>query len=182
MFIDISDRVEVELAKNGGEPGPMGVTDFSITSGNVVTAADIDAIANQLEDRSFAVVHTGWSQFYWASGPALQGPYVNDFNFPGFSNTAVERLIEIEEARGIRINGIGVDNLTVDSGAATGAPDFASGAFPAHRLGLARGWKTLENLVTTPEMADGECTLFIGAMNHRGGVAGWARIFARCER
>ena len=32
------------------------------------------------------------------------------------------------------------------------------------------------------ELGAGERSLFIGAMNHRGGVAGWARIFARCVR
>ncbi|MEE8245081.1 MAG: cyclase family protein [Pseudomonadales bacterium] len=181
VVIDISERVDAELSKNEGNPGPIEVTNFGGASASVVTAADIDAIADQLEDRSFVIVHTGWSQFYWSSGPGQQGPYVNGFNFPGFSEEAIARLIEIETSRGIRINGIGADNLTVDAGEETGAPDLAAGAFPAHRLGLARGWKMLENLANTAELRTG-CTLFVGAMNHRGGVAGWARIFARCTR
>ena len=40
----------------------------------------------------------------------------------------------------------------------------------------------LENLANTAELRTGQCDLFVGAMNHTGGVAGWARIFARCVR
>ncbi len=82
----------------------------------------------------------------------------------------------------MKINGIGADNITVDAGVETGAPEFGPGAFPAHRYGLARGWKMLENLANTAELRRGQCSLFVGAMNHVGGVAGWARIFARCVR
>ena len=182
VVIDISERVEAELGKNDGVPGPPEVTNFGSSSGNVVTAADIDAIADQIEDRSFILVHTGWSKFYWSSGPGLEGPYVNGFNYPGFSEEAVARLIEIEQSQGVKINGIGADNISVDAGVETGAPEFGPGAFPAHRYGLARGWKMLENLVNTAELRTGQCDLFVGAMNHIGGVAGWARIFARCVR
>ena len=181
VVIDIGARVDAELSKNEGNPGPIEATNFGSATASVVTAADIDAIADQLEDRTWVIVHTGWSQFYWSSGPGQQGPYVNGFNYPGFSEEAIARLIQIETSRGIRINGIGADNLTVDAGEETGAPDFAAGAFPAHRHGLARGWKMLENLANTAELRTG-CTLFVGAMNHRGSVAGWARIFARCTR
>lgn len=180
VVIDISQRVDAELSKNDGSPGPIEVTNFGSASASVVTAADIDAIADRLEARTWVIVNTGWSQFYWSSGPGQQGPYVNGFNYPGFSEAAIARLIEIETSRGIRINGIGADNLTVDAGDATGAPDFAAGAFSAHRYGLARGWKMLENLANTADIGTGKCTLFVGAMNHRGSVAGWARIFARC--
>ena len=180
VVIDISERVNAELGKNDGVPGPVEVTNFGNASTNVVTAADIDAVADQIQDRSFVIVHTGWSRFYWNSGPGLEGPYVNDFNYPGFSREAITRLIEIEKSRGVRINGIGADNLTVDAGEGTGAPEFGPGAFPAHLYGLQRGWKMLENLANTAELGDGSCTLFVGAMNHRGGVASWARIFASC--
>ena len=182
VVIDISERVASELRKNGGVPGPVGVTDFGIASGNVVTAADIDAVADQLQDRSFVIVHTGWSEFYWSSGPGLEGPYVNGFNYPGFSREAIARLIEIERSRSVRINGIGADNLTVDAGESTGAPEFGPDSFPAHVCGLERGWKLLENLANTAELGTGQCNLFVGAMNHTGGVAGWARIFASCVR
>jgi kynurenine formamidase len=180
IFIDISARVDAELRKNNGVPGPSQVTNFGNASGNVVTAADIDAVANQISDRSFVIVHTGWSKFYSTSGPGLEGPYVNGFNFPGVSREAIARLIDIETSRSVRINGIGVDNLTVDAGENAGAPKFGPGAFPAHVRGLQRGWKLLENLTNTAELGKGPCMMFVGAMNHIGGVASWARIFASC--
>lgn len=182
VWIDISARVAAELNKNNGSPGAVAVTNFGNASANVVTAADIDAVADQLQDRSFVIVHTGWSRFYSTSGPGLEGPYVNGFNFPGFSREAITRLIELETSRNVRLNGLGADNLTVDAGENADAPKFGPGAFPAHLYGLQRGWKLLENLTNTAELGNGSCLLFVGAMNHMGGVAGWARIFARCVR
>jgi kynurenine formamidase len=181
VLIDISARVDAELKKNNGVPGPVELTNFGDDSGNVVTAADIDQIADQIGNRSFVIAHTGWSQFYGRSGPGLVGLYVNDFNFPGFSRAAIGRLLEIETSRNVRINGLGADNLTVDAGGNAGSPRFSSGAFPAHVRGLQRGWKLLENLTNTGELRNGECMLFVGAMKHVGGVAGWARIFASCS-
>jgi kynurenine formamidase len=180
VFIDISARVDAELKRNNGAPGSTQVTNFGDASANVVTAADIDAVATQLRDRSFVIVHTGWSRFYSTSGPGLEGPYVNGFNYPGVSREAIARLIDVETSRSIKINGIGVDNLTVDAGENAGAPKFGPGAFPAHLRGLQRGWKLLENLTNTAELGKGPCKLFVGAMNHIGGVASWARIFASC--
>jgi kynurenine formamidase len=182
VFIDISARVEAELKKNSGSPGPPTVTNFGDASPSVVTAADIDAIADRLANRSFVIAHTGWSRFWLTSGPGLEGPYVNGFNFPGFSKAAIARLIDIEASRNIRINGLGADNLTVDVGENTNAPKFGPGAFPAHTHGLQRGWKLLENLATTAELGRGPCTLYVGALNYVGGVASWARVFASCAR
>lgn len=180
VFIDISARVEAELKKNNGSPGPPTVTNFGDASPNVVTVADIDAVADRIANRSFVIAHTGWSKFWGASGPGLEGPYVNGFNYPGFSRAAIARLIEIEAARGIRINGLGADNISVDVGENANAPTFGPGSFPVHARGLQRGWKLLENLATTPELGKGVCTLYVGALNHAGGVASWARIFASC--
>jgi kynurenine formamidase len=39
----------------------------------------------------------------------------------------------------------------------------------------------LENLANTADLRAGQCNLFVGAMNHVGGVAGWARILASCD-
>jgi kynurenine formamidase len=180
VVIDISARVEAELKKNNGSPGPPTVTNFGDSSPNVITAADVDAVADRIGNRSFVIAHTGWSRFWATSGPGLEGPYVNGFNFPGFSRAALARLIEIEASRNIRINGLGADNLVVDVGENANAPKFGPGALPAHARGLQRGWKLLENLATTPELGGGSCTLFVGALNHVGGVASWARVFASC--
>ena len=51
VVIDISNRVASELAKNGGKPSAdVSVTDFSDGSPNVVSADDINAVADQLAD------------------------------------------------------------------------------------------------------------------------------------
>ena len=42
-------------------------------------------------------------------------PYINGLNYPGFGKAAVKKLIEIENRKGIRINGIAMDNLSIDS-------------------------------------------------------------------
>lgn len=118
VLIDIARRVQVELEKNGGKPDPdPKKTNFSDASGNVVTAADIDAIAGQLADGMWLIVHTGWSRFYWQSGPGLEGPYINSFNFPGVSKAAFDRLIELEDQKKIRINGLGADQIQIDTSA-----------------------------------------------------------------
>jgi kynurenine formamidase len=180
VLIDISARVEAELRKNDGIPGTADKTDFSAASGNVVTAADIEAVADKIVDRAYVIAHTGWSKFYWSSGPGLQGPYINGFNYPGFSFDAVQKLIEIEETRGIKINGLGADNVSVDAFENADWTQSSPPTFAAHLYGLQRGWKMLENLTNTHELKNKNCVLFVGAVNHVGGVAGWARIFARC--
>ena len=59
VVIDISARVDAELNKNDGSPGPVEVTNFGSATASVVTAADIDAIADQLEARTWVIVNTG---------------------------------------------------------------------------------------------------------------------------
>ena len=62
VLIDISGRVQRELDKNGGKPSPdTSVTDFGESSGNVVTAADVEAVADQLVDGAWLVMNlVGW--------------------------------------------------------------------------------------------------------------------------
>ncbi len=185
VLIDISRRVQAELDKNGGKASPdTKVTNFSDASGNVVTAADIEMVADQLTNGSWLIAHTGWGQFYWGSGPGLEGPYINGFNFPGVSKAAVDRLIELEDQKGIRISGIGIDQIQTDTGANSDAPTFKNG-FPIHVRGLQRGWTVLENAANTGMLAQakpGSCQLVVGALKHVGGSGGAARVFALCER
>ena len=89
--------------------------DFSEASSNNVTAQDIAAVADKLQNGSWIVVNTGWSRFF--SNPDLAtSPYINGWNFPGVSLAAIDKLIAIENRKGIRINGIAIDNLGIDSG------------------------------------------------------------------
>ncbi len=181
ILIDISERVAAELTKNGGEPDPS-LTDFSEASGNSVTRADIDAIAHQLEAGAYVVAHTGWDRFFNDTAR-----YLNGANFPGFSRGAIDRLIELENAKGIRINGLGADNRSVDNGESFAlfvSGDQALASIPAHIRGLRRGWKMVEDLTNLQTVADSKAkrmTLIVAAAPLGGLTEAPARVFAELE-
>ena len=180
MFFDISSRVRTELAKNSGQPSPdTDVTDFSNASRNVVTRSDVESIAGELSNGAWIVVHSGWSRFFTGAS-VEESPYINGWNFPGFNKDACNRLIEIEDKRGIRINGIVMDNIGIDSG------ESSSGENPwhCHVRGLQRGWKFVENATNLDQLSQaraGSCTLVVGVLKHVAGSGGAARVFALCE-
>ncbi len=184
VTIDIGSRVQTELDKNGGNPSPdTAVTDFSDDSPNVIMPEDVDAVADQLDDGVWIVANLGWSRFYrdanWETTP-----YFNGWNFPGFNNAAIDRLIEIEEKKGIRINGIVIDNIGVDSGESSkGNDDKWSNSFRSHVRGLQRGWKFVENATNLDQVAMAKnCTIVVGAPKHVGGYGGPSRVLAMCQK
>ena len=80
VVIDISGRVQAELDKNGGvASADRAVTDFSNGSGNVVTADDIDAVAERIADGVFLVLNLGWSDFYFQGADFVNGIKVRVF-------------------------------------------------------------------------------------------------------
>ena len=187
VLIDISGRVQTELDKNGGTPSPdKTVTDFSNASGNVVTADDIDGVADQIDDGVWLVLSQGWSRFYFDGPDFGSDPYINGFNFPGLSHAAVDRLIEVENEKGVRINGIVSDVIGVESGESSrGTGDNWANSWPAHVRGLQRGWKLVENANNTGALAQatpGSCTLVVGAPKHVRGTGGPSRVLAMCEK
>jgi kynurenine formamidase len=186
VMIDISGRVQSELDKNGGRPDPDGgVTDFSENSANVVTADDIDAVADQLGDGVWLVVNTGWSKFYFDGTDFAKDPYINGWNHPGLSRAAMDRLIELEKANGYRIRGIVADNIGIESGvSAKGEDDQWTNSWYVHRRGLQRGWLFVENATNLGQlaMAQGSCTLIVGAPKHVRGTGGPSRVLAMCQR
>jgi kynurenine formamidase len=184
VFLDIGARVQAQLDRNGGRPSPdRERTDFSAESGNVVTPSDIDSVRGALRDGSWLVVHAGWSRFFTGSSFETS-PYVNGWNHPGFTPRACDRLIEIEEKRGIRINGLVMDNIGIDSGESSiGEGEFRKG-FHCHVRGLQRGWKFVENATNLHRLREarpGSCTLVVGAPKHVAGSGGPSRVFALCE-
>ena len=191
VMIDIGPRVRKELAKNGGVPSPnKTVTDFSDRSQAVVTAADIDAIADQLTDGSWIVTNLDWARFYFeGESDLLSSPYFNNFNHPGFSGAAIDRLVDIIDKRGLKLGGIAADNITIDSG--QGA--FGDGPGPmrinpwySHTVLMQRGVLFVENLANVNQLATvmnrgATCTIIIGAPKHVRGTGGPSRVFAMCE-
>ncbi len=187
VLIDISGRVQTELAKNSGKPSPdMKITDFSEKSVNVVTADDISAVADQLADDVWLVLSLGWSDFYFQGADFAKDPYINAWNHPGLARAAVDKLIEIETQKGIRIQGIVADNIGIESGeSAKGIDDKWTDSWYAHRRGLQRGWKYVENATNLGQLAmakPGSCTLIVGAPKHVRGTGGPSRVIALCDK
>ncbi len=188
VLIDISDRVRAELARNGGMPSPdLSVTDFSDSSLATVRAADIDAVADQIENGVWVVARLGWSHFYGAGDENWDSsPYVNALNHPGFTAEAIDRLIEIMDRKGVKISGIAADSLSTDSGeGAKGSDDKWSNAWPAHVRLYQRDILIVENLANLERLAlverNADCSLVVGALKHVGGTGGPARVIAACE-
>ncbi len=189
VYIDISARVGKELAKNGGKPSPdPRVTNFGDASGNSLTPADIETVADRIVDRAWIVVHSGWDALFVGKSPAdpFMHPYINGLNYPGFGKAAVEKLIEIETRKGVRINGIVMDNLSIDSGesgrGSDGKNPFGDGWY-VHRMGLSRGWKLLENAAKLGQLKGEteDCTLIAGAIRLTSASGAPARVIAACR-
>ena len=187
VLIDISGRVEMELAKNGGVPSPdISVTDFSNASANVVTADDIAAVSDKIKNGVWLVLNTGWSKFYFSGADFAKDPYINGFNHPGMNKGAVDKLIDIMDQKGVLIGGIIADNIGIDSGqSAVGDDDKWTNSWHAHVRLLQRGVKFVENATNLGQLAmandPGKCTIVVGAPNHVGGTGGPSRVLALCK-
>ena len=187
VLVDISARIQAELDKHGGRPSPdPSVTDFSDASGNVVTADDIAAVADSIDAGVWLVLSQGWSRFYFQGADFGNDPYINGWNYPGLTPAAVDKIIEIEDAKGVRINGIMSDVLGVETGQNSRGEDEAwTNSWYAHVKGLQRGWKLIENGNNLGQLAmakPGSCMLVVGALKHVRGTGGPSRILAFCEK
>ncbi len=187
VLIDISGRVEMELARNGGVPSPdVAVTDFSNSSANVVSAGDIAAVEKKIDNGVWLVLHTGWSKFFFSGPDFAKDPYINGFNHPGMSRDAVDKLIEIMDRKKVVIGGIIADNIGIDSGqSAVGDDDKWTNSWHAHVRLLQRGVKFVENATNLGQLAmaknPGKCTIVVGAPKHVAGTGGPSRVLALCK-
>ena len=187
VMIDISGRVDTELAKNGGVPSAdVNVTDFSNSSPSVVGADDIAAIADKIDNGVWLVLHTGWSRFFFSGTDFVKDPYINGFNHPGLSKAGVDKLIEIMDKKGVLINGIIADNIGIDSGqSAVGDDDKWTNSWHAHVRLLQRGVKFVENATNLGQLKmagnPDDCTIVVGAPKHVRGTGGPSRVLALCE-
>lgn len=187
VLVDISGRVQTELDKNGGRPSnDTAVTDFSNGSRNVVGADDIAAVADQLDNGVWLVLNLGWSKFYFEGGDFVKDPYVNAWNHPGLSKAGVDKLIEVMDAKNIRIAGIIADNIGIDSGqSAIGEDDKWTNSWHAHVRLLQRGLLFVENAANLDQFASvsdpSNCLLSVGAPKHVRGTGGPSRVMAICN-
>jgi len=191
VYVDISDRVNKELAKNGGEPSPdTAVTDFSDTSEATVRLADIEAVEEYITDGAYIVFNTGWEQTYFGEGPenGWFHPYNNGLNHPGVTPEVTDWLVELEARKGIKINGLVADNIAIESGASLMGEDGSVAVDPPringpylHAVGLQRGWKLVENVANLDSLKglpQGKGTLMVGASRITGVSGAPARVIA----
>ena len=187
VVIDISDRVRRELAKNGGRPSPdRSLTDFSETSGAVVTAEDIDRVADRIDNGVWLVLNLGWSQFYFGEPSVPKSPYINGFNHPGMSRKSVDRLIEVMDRKKVKISGIIADNIAVETGqVAHGEDDKRTNALHGHVRLLQRDILIVENAANLDKLSDvarnSKCRAVVGAIKLGHGTGGPARVLALCD-
>lgn len=193
VYVDISERVQLELEKNGGKPSPdPAVTDFGESGMATVRVADLEAVEDFIVDGAYLVFNVGWEQFYWGAPPANSWlhSYNNGLNHPGLTKDGVNWLVDLEERKGIRINGLVADNIAVESGATILGPGgTVLGDQPQlnglylHAIGLQRGWKIVENAANLGVLAShpqGSCTLIVGAPKVVGASGTPARVIAAC--
>jgi len=189
VLVDVSDRVKMELEKNGGKPSPdILITDFSDSSRATVRASDITQVADKIEDGVWVVARVGWDQFYFSGTEDWNtSEYVNGLNHPGFTAEAIGKLIDIMDRKGVKISGIAADSFSTDSGeGAKGIDDNWGNAWPAHVRLYQRDILIVENLANLTELAkvdnkNDDCYLMVGALKHVGGTGGPARVMAACE-
>jgi kynurenine formamidase len=187
VVVDISERVKRELAKNGGRPSPdRKITDFSETSGAVVTAEDIERVAERIEDGAWLVLNLGWSQFFFGESAVPKSPYVNGFNHPGMSRRSVDRLIEVMDRKKVKISGIIADNIAIETGqVAHGDDDKRTNALHGHVRLLQRDVLIVENATNLDRVAaasrSGKCTIVVGAVKLGHATGGPARVLALCN-
>lgn len=187
VIIDISARVQAELDKNGGLPSPdPSVTDFGNASNNVVTADDIDAVADRLEDGVWLVLNLGWSQFFFTGADLAASPYMNGFNHPGMNREAVDKVIALMDQKKVKIGGIMADNVSIETGeTAKGEDENRTNSLHAHVRLLQRGVLLVENITNLDALCaaaeKGPCTVVVGALRIAGATGAPARVFAICR-
>lgn len=111
---------------------------------------------------ALVAMHSGWAAK--VNLPEFRNDAQGKFAFPGFSKAATDLLAQMGVA------GIGVDSLSLDTGAAA---DFAvhNSWLPDSRFGI-------ECLAGLDQLPPTGATAFIGAPKHKRGTGGPARILA----
>ncbi len=156
--------------------GPAAVIDISRqTAANpdyVVTRDDVlewEQVNGLLPQGAIVLLSTGWSR-KWNDPEAYRNQDVDGrMHFPGFSEE-VARMLVTER----NIRGIGIDNFSVDAGAASG--------FPAHGVVNGAGKFHLENVANVHALPAVGSYLIVAPIKIEGGSGGQVRIFAVVPR
>lgn len=111
------------------------------------------------------LMYTGWSKKWPDRKAYLNLDEGGQMHFPGFSPEAAKFLIEERQ-----INGIGIDNLSVDVAIAKG--------FPVHGIVNGAGKVQLENVANMHLLPLSGAYLILAPIKLEGGSGGQVRIFA----
>ena len=155
--------------------GPAVVIDVSeqaiANPDYVLTVADVEAWEAEhgaIPDGAIVLLNTGWSS-KWNDLAAYQNRDAEgQMHFPGYGGDAARLLVE----RNIR--GIGIDNLSVDAGAADG--------FPTHLVVNGADRFHLENVANVDRLPATGAYLIVAPIKIKGGSGGQVRIFAVVAR
>ena len=191
VYIDIQSRVDDELAKNEGKPSPdPAITNFANDSVATLRQSDLEKVEEHIVDSVFIVINTGWDRFFWGEPPenGWLHPYTNGLNHPGVTPEVVDWLVDLEDKKGIRINGFVADNIAIESGhsllgeggSVLDGENHLNGPY-LHAIGLQRGWKLVENATNLEVLsghAQGSGTILIGASKIAGVSGAPARLVA----
>lgn len=152
--------------------GPLVVVDISSRSAeNNDYALTIDDLMNWEEengpmpDRAIVLAFTGWSELWNDHSSYLNRDEEGRLRFPGFSEEAALFLVNERN-----ILGIGIDNMSVDPGAARG--------FPAHAAVNGNGKFHLENVANVHQLPASGAYLIVAPVKVGGGSGGPVRLFA----
>ncbi len=136
--------------------------DYTMTTQDLL---DWEERYGAIPDGAVVLMYTGWSR-KWSDYDAYKNQDEDGrMHFPGFSEEAAKFLVEERE-----INGIGIDNLSVDAAAARG--------FWAHRIVNGAGKFHLENVANVHLLPPSGAYLIVAPIKIEGGSGGQVRIFA----
>jgi len=110
-------------------------------------------------------MRTGWEKYWMNKNLYLNRDKNGIMHFPGFSTGVVEFLINKR-----KINGIGVETLSVDTGISTN--------FEVHFLLFKNNKYALENLANLHLLPPSKVVLIIAPLKIENGSGSPARIFA----
>ncbi len=111
------------------------------------------------------LARTGWSARWYSMEKYRNADAKGVMRFPGFSPAAVQFLVEARN-----IAGIGIDTLSVDSG--------ASQDFPVHHYGAAHDLYNLENVGYLEQVPPSGAVLVVAPAKLEGGSGGPVRLLA----
>lgn len=119
----------------------------------------------QIPPGAVVLARTGWSSRWYSMEKYRNADAKGVMHFPGFSQPAVQFLVEARS-----IAGIGIDSLSVDPG--------ASQDFPVHHYGAAHNVYNLENVGYLEQVPASGAVLVVAPAKLEGGSGGPVRLLA----